>query len=592
MGIRLGVEPCPKCRQNGGDSAGDNLNVYDDGKWCYKCNYSEFIKGVKSTHTGIEEDVKVDPSKFITTSQIKKLKEITSYDKLGVRGINQNANAFYGVRTEYDQETGTPTKRYYPNTIDGKPSGYKVRMFPKTFVAPKGYVGAKCDLFGQCRYKEGQYKTLIIVGGEEDCLAGYQMVYDFYLTKKDQFDKPFAAVVSSSLGESAYKQFKQNYKFINSFDKIIIGLDADDAGREAVEKIVPYMPRGKVFIAKWPKEDDDPNTILLEGRQKEFINALFRADKYIPAGIKGSGDLYQAIVDTASTPKLTLPSFMATAQEMLDGGIPTRCIVNIFASSGCGKTSIVNEMVYYWVFNSPHLLGVVSLELNAGQYGTAMLSRHIGFRITSLKTPEEKLKFLDREDIIDKSEELFKNEDGTSRWHLIDDRDGTIQQVQNIIEELIISLGCKVIVLDPLQDLLDGMSNEEQAIFMRWQKSMLKSHDIIFININHIRKSSNGQEAGSGGREAVEEDIHGHSSIYKSGGINIGLARDKYAADPVDRNTVKIRITKSRESGNTGPAGEAFYDNKTHTLHDKNYYFEVLHPEEWDAYLRRLETNE
>lgn len=39
-------EPCPSCRESGGDRSGDNLAVYSDGhKYCYKCKY--FVTGDK-----------------------------------------------------------------------------------------------------------------------------------------------------------------------------------------------------------------------------------------------------------------------------------------------------------------------------------------------------------------------------------------------------------------------------------------------------------------------------------------------------------------------------------------------------------------
>lgn len=64
--------------------------------------------------------------------------------------------------------------------------------------------------------------------------------------------------------------------------------------------------------------------------------------------------------------------------------------------------------------------------------------------------------------------------------------------------------------------------------------------------------------------------MHGHSSIFKSGGINIILMRDKEAEDPDERNTTRAKLTKARGVGNTGNAGEYYYDNRTHQLWDKD----------------------
>ena len=100
--------------------------------------------------------------------------------------------------------------------------------------------------------------------------------------------------------------------------------------------------------------------------------------------------------------------------------------------------------------------------------------------------------------------------------------------------------------------------NEEQAVFMKWAKGFIKSHNISFIFINHMRKSENSGEL----------DIMGSSTIIKSAGANIILKRDKLAEDDIVRNTTNIFVPKNRICGLTGPAGGMYYDNQTHTLHE------------------------
>lgn len=71
--------------------------------------------------------------------------------------------------------------------------------------------------------------------------------------------------------------------------------------------------------------------------------------------------------------------------------------------------------------------------------------------------------------------------------------------------------------------------------------------------------------------------MQGNSAIFKSGGVNIILTRNKEAEEEEDRNTTRVKVTKARGVGNTGFAGEIYYDNKSHTLWDKetwiNYNF-------------------
>ena len=64
----------------------------------------------------------------------------------------------------------------------------------------------------------------------------------------------------------------------------------------------------------------------------------------------------------------------------------------------------------------------------------------------------------------------------------------------------------------------------------------------------------------------------GSSTIIKSASANIILKRNKLAEDPIDRNTTEIFVPKNRICGLTGPAGATYYDNETHTLHNKELW--------------------
>lgn len=229
------------------------------------------------------------------------------------------------------------------------------------------------------------------------------------------------------------------------------------------------------------------------------------------------------------------------------------------------NSSYANELIYYWVFNSPYKVGIVSLELSAGQYANALLSRHMSNKLNLL--PNEELKeFLKHEETIDKANELFKLEDATDRFYLIEDRSSNLDTAKKLIEQLIIGCDCKVIILDPLQDLFAGCSIEEQSLFMAWQKITIKLYNVVFINICHTRKSGDTANSGSTGAMISEEDILGTSDIYKSASVNLLLTRNKLAENSLERNTTKMFLSKNRNTGITGDAGKFIYDNQTHTL--------------------------
>lgn len=580
-GIDLSYEhktACPRCRRKGGDNAGNNLHVYGagNGAFCWACGFclpSDAHRAEMGWDEEEEEDYEVMTRERLTEEEQQEIKDYTGLKGYNYRGIRDETSRWFGVRYEYDTETGEPCAQYFPTTIDGELVGYRIRRFPKDFSGPVGAVGKECDMIGEFRFKSSR-RTCIIVGGETKLLNTYQMMKDDLLRRgKSEYEPP--AVVCSTLGESgAYKQVQTRYSFFDQFEKIIVCMDNDKAGQEAAEKIAKVLPKGKAYIMKMRYKDADDYVVDKEGnavnKEREFIDDFWAAKPWTPDGIVGSGEVYNRVLEAAMAPKVPLPPFMHKLQDKMAGGIPLKTIINLGSASGTGKSTIVDECTYFWIFNSPYKPGIVTLESDVGQYGTKIISRHIGQKIDLIPTPEEKRDLLTRPDIVVKVNELNFKETGEQRYYLIEDRDGGLDSMKSKIEELIIACGCQLIILDPLQDILDGMSNEEQAVFLKWMKGMVKSHDVIFINVNHVRKSQGGKQANSTGADLFEEDMQGSSSIFKSGACNLLFTRNKEAEDPIEKNTTRMKASKIRWTGNTGIAGEYYYDNQTHTMHDKD----------------------
>lgn len=578
---------CPRCRRNGNDKSGNNLHVYGEGKgaFCWSCEFtipSDEHREAMGWTDEEEDDEAVSTREQITDEENAQVKKITRISGRDWRGIRDETNKFFGARYEYDTETGEVCAQYVPTTIDYELAGYRVRKFPKDFSGPIGKVGKECDMIGEFRFRNSKH-TCIIVGGESKLLNTYQMLKDNIEAKGkgEQWEVP--AVVCSTLGESgAWKQVQARYSFFNQFQKIIICMDSDKAGEEAAEKIAKVLPKGRVYIMKMRYKDADDYVVDKEGnpvgKEHQFMQDYWKASAYVPAGVVGSGDLPARMMQEAELEKIPFPPFMKIPNEMTAGGIALGKIVNIGAASGIGKTVWVDTLIYHWIFNSPHQIGVVSMELNAGQYGISMLSRHIGYKISNIADTKERIAFLQQDWVQEKQRELFFREDGSHRWHLVDDRDGSIDDLKATVEQLVIGCGCKVIVLDPLQDILDGLTNEEQALFLKWQKGLIKSHTVTFININHVRKSGSGGQQNSQGAMISEEDFAGSSTIFKSAALNLLLTRNKMAEDPIERNTTKAYISKNRDNGNTGPAGEYMYTTDTHQLCDKETWLKDQPP--------------
>lgn len=552
---------CEEC------GSSDGRAIYDDGSWhCFVCQATLPSDEHKSQHhkekprvksTIVKENMEIKPSNKPAISQEEQnaIKETTSASGNGFRWIRDDISKPFGVRYAFNEDDEV-VEQYYPCTQDGQLVGYKIREVPKNFYS-KGRTGADCELFMQFKFNRGG-KYVLVVEGELDALSAYQMLSDYNRGRGSTFE---TAVVSPTTGAQSKKQIAAQYKFFDSFDNVVLCYDNDKAGKDATEEVIKYLPKGKVKVMQMKYKD--PNTYLEKDDAKSFITDFYNAKKQIPVGVLPSADLYDRILQQSKVEKIPFPPFMKKLNDLFVGGMPLGHIVNIAADTGIGKTTLINELIYYWIFNSPHMIGIVSMELDAGQYGEALLSRHLSQKLALIENSEEKMTLLRSDRVKSKADDLTKTEDGESRFYLLDNRDGTVEEIQDTIEELVVACGAKVVILDPLQDVLDGLSNEEQALFMKWTKGFVKSHGVTFVFINHMRKTPSGQNGADS-----EQNIMGSSTIIKSASANILLKRDKMAEDELIRNSTEISVTKNRVCGLTGPAGMIYYDNATHTLHN------------------------
>lgn len=579
-GVLVGHFPCPDCGSK------DNLAVYEqsDGVFdgfCYTpdCGYKnksfitqcDFAKdlGVKDVSKKEGKKLKMRRKKKqpISEEVIKEIVDKTSYKGRGYRGIKYYYNKLYKVRTEFDEETGEPLYRYYPCTKGvegGKPKlvGYKVRdVNNKKNFRSVGIVSKECELFGQWACKGNKY--LLITGGEEDCIAAKQMLHEAKQENWAEVD-----VVASSISESAVdEQCRINYDFIDRYDTIVVNMDMDDEGRKAEKKLLDVLPAGKVKVMQISEKD--ACDMLKEGKEDEYVFAFYSAQKPKIHGVISGKEMWDEMIRSVSMPLIPLPPMLRPLEEKLCGGLPYGEIISILAASGIGKTTITNNLIKYWIFNSPYKIGILSMEAGAGKFLTRLVSCYLGKNVARMTSNEEKVRFL--EEHKEECFELFFDENGNERFYLVDDKGelDSLDAIKRTIERMVKQGGVELVIIDPVQDALDALTVEEQAAFVGWQKKMKGRHGTTFININHTRKSGGGKVAGSKGGELTEEDMQGSSALYKSSAVNIILTRDKTHEDPEVRNTTKITLFKARDTGDTGPAGELYYEVETATLYNK-----------------------
>ena len=598
-GVLLGKYSCPECLSN------DNLLVYVkhneegnevlDGS-CRTPSCKSFWTEQELKDAGVLDENFVAPKTkpvvktAITKDEYKALVARTSHDTTQpdgslYRGIRSDVAKFYNVLFERNSE-GWINKVYYPETKStfkgecGSLRGYKTRVLPKDFSKPNiGITGVSSDFYGRNSFKDyGGGKYVVIVGGEEDCLAAYQMLRDYQVQKKQDDYDPIPVVSVTSGEGSLAKQCAEQYDWLNQFENIIICMDNDDAGRKATQEALKVLPEYKARVMYCSLKD--PSLMLQEGKQKQFLSNFWDAKTEQEAGVNSIIDAMEGVQDYLLAPKIPLPPQLAKIQEAMRGGIrSTGAIINIIGKTSIGKTLFSDMLLYFWRYYSPLKPVIFSIERNKEELLIDMFSIHLKQNLTWFSDGHDAVDYLNQPEIAELCEDFIMDEFGEPSMFVIDERRGNVEVLKKQIERAVKQYNSKLVIIDVLTDVLRSLPLNEQDDFMLWEKQM-KKEGIVFINVCHTRKDQAGtqkpkDENGEETFKRVDEyDIHGTSSIPQSADYNIVLNRNKNASDPIEKNTTYVDLPKARGGTTSHNVLELYYDPITRQQVDREVWLQ------------------
>ena len=603
---------CPVCRSQGNDESGDNLHIFGEdenglprGAFCFsdgttiisvavaledeqnksslsgkvissmlssKRNKDESsnikqensvafgTNSAFSTNSGkLSRDQQKLAEKRLTQEQIDRIHSETSDElKVNFRGLDKDVCKELNVRWSYCPASGKVSEMLVPAYVveDGEPvlTGYKVRKVrdrdgkPTKDFYMKGYVGRNNILFGEGK---AIADTLIICEGEIDLISVKQMLAPLEAKYKRNIN-----VVSSMLGASStVDALKNSIDFVNKHKKIILCLDSDDAGKEATKKCLDFLPKDKLFTANLRYKD--PNDYL-KNKSEEFLatDVYWNCSPAEEDSIKGSGILLEAMVAAADEGGVELPFFMNDLKPYLPY-FPYDSITLVCGSTSIGKTTLLREIILNTVMTTKEMVAVISMEASEQKFAQNLGSRILGVHLNKLSAEEQKKVILENHD---KLTEVLYNEDGSSRFLFHDGDFEDINEAIKVINRMVKVKNVRCVILDPIQNLIGNLSNEDQRAFMLFCEKLKKSHNVLFLFGTHFRKVSQMNKSGSDGAVLKEDDVEGSGSITKSASTIIILSRNKNSEDPVEKNTTYISLPKNREFSDTGELlAKAYY---------------------------------
>lgn len=525
--------PCPDCGSH------DALSKYDDGStYCFSCN--TYHKGSKKEVINIDENA---------ITELKPDAGIYPVDGLVDRCITADTCRKYGVKVVV--QSGGVAQHIYPYfDSSGKLIAQKVRTVEgKQFHILNGACMRNATLFGQQLFPaKGKYIT--VTEGEIDAMSVFQMQGSKY------------PVVSLKNGCNSFKDIKAAYEYLDSFEKIVLCLDGDEAGKKATQKIADMLPPKKVLIVKLTEKMKDANEYLKAGKVAEFNQLWWKAEDYKPNDIVAVGEMWDRLQEFSKT-RTYIPTPWQGVNDMLYGFRPSQVAV-FAAGTGQGKSLFLKTIIQNLLKTTDIRIGAFFLEEVSEDTMISLMSLEAGL---NLRKPDV-WKAQTQED-------LHRWFDAVAEGNRLDLFDGfdfdDIDLLIDKIRYLSKARDCKVIILDHITMVAEGTEENTTAKLNKLMAELKKvavEEEIIILAACHLRKSANATKTHEEGGHVTLDDLKSSSSIKQLSDIVIGLERNSQDEDMVKANTTVLRVLKNRDFGLKGPAAAVLYDKETTRLEE------------------------
>jgi len=528
-------QPCPLCPSS------DAVGINEDGSAkCFSCG--EFMPNYEQTCGG-KTMTQSQPTEFKQPDSVVEGKFLPLTD----RKISQATAQKYGVKAVQNLQ-GEVIKHLYPYYNGHELAATKCRnSVTKDFYVNGSYNDT--GLFGQQLFKSGKYVT--ITEGECDAMAAYELLGSKW------------AVVSIKRGaQGAVRDIKESLEFFDDFENVIVAFDNDKAGKDAAVKVARLFKPGKARILTLPNGFKDPNDMLRDNKHKDFVEAWWASKVYTPSGVINVTEQREKFHNREKKPSIPYP-YEGLNKKLY--GLRQGELVTLTGGTGLGKSSVTREIEHWLVKKTTDNVGIIALEEDWRRTIDGILSIEANAR---LYIDQEREKFSKEE--LDKMFDMLYDGDNKNRvW--VHSHFGTndIDDIFTKLRFMIIGCDCKWVVVDHLHMLVSAVheGDERRAIdtIMTRLRSLVEETGAGIILVSHLRRVD-GNKGHENGIEVSLSHLRGSNSIGQLSDCVIALERNQQADDPDEARTTRLRVLKSRYTGDVGLAARVIYDAETGRL--------------------------
>jgi len=529
---------CPDA-QGCGSSDGYSFNTTKEQGYCHVCELKTWVyKGNlmgKRGKRGPNMDMgQIDSMDVVEASSKEDFGDYTpkgiavvdstvggSYEPL--RGITSATMEKFNVKTYGD----TKQEYVYPS------GGIKTR-----YLKEKGFSATNLksdEFFGMNLFPVNSSKIVTVTEGELDCLSAWQM-----LSTGSAYVNPVVSLPSASPSGKLWEKCKG---WLDSFDKIILSTDNDDAGRKVAERISLMFPR-KVFVMNHGNHKD-ANDFLQAGDQKAYKSAWWGAKAYKPDDMLIDAEDYLKLFEDSPDFEYFTTGVPELDEKIL--GINKGYFTVIQAPTGVGKSEFMRYLEWRCLTTSEFKFAKMHLEESKLRGLLGLVSYDLHDNLTLKKFVDEKGRQEDVKESIERITEgdrmidfSFNPEDG---YEVLLDK----------IKYMKAAFDVDYVFFEPIQDLVHGDNKEGQLADLASRLgTMATDLGVGIVTIAHMNKDGDTMYA---------------SMIGKKAAFEILLARDQDTVDLTERNRTYIKVGRKNRVGlGNGPAGALDFDLDSYTL--------------------------
>jgi twinkle protein len=454
----------------------------------------------------------------------------------------------YGVKSTMDGNK--IQNHHYPYYNGHELAATKIRKQDKKF----SWTGSakEVGLFGEHIFKAGG-KFITLVEGECDAMAAYELMGSKW---------PVVSIKSGAHG--GVRDVKDNLEYLESFESVVINFDNDKQGKEAAIEIAKLLTPRKAKIMSLPVDYKDANDMLRQGRHAAYVSCFWDSKVYTPSGVLNLSEQLSAYQELRNNKKEAIPYPWFGLNRKLEG-LRSGELVTLTGGTGLGKSSVTREIEHWLIEHTDDNVGVVALEENWSRTAEGIMAVEAN---SKLHLDSVKSKFTD--DQLDGFfKKVFMGENEGRVWIHAHHGVNNIDDIFSKLRYMIIGLDCKWIVVDHLHMLVLSTleQDERKAIdgIMHRLRTLVEETGCGMILVSHLRRVE-GNRGHENGIETGLSHLRGSQSIAQLSDCVISLERNQQSEDAIEASTTKVRVLKSRYTGDVGVACSLLYEQETGRL--------------------------